>query len=78
MTVYIKSQDLVVPARFPRGDAEQLHPRVMPRPLPQLKHLLAREAIPAAAAVGIELTSETAHQEDLDRGGESKEFEIFE
>jgi type IV secretory pathway TraG/TraD family ATPase VirD4 len=78
LTGYIKSRDLVVSASFPRLDARLIHPGFLPRPLPQLEALPAPKAIPAATPVGIELTSEAARQEDLDRGVESKEFEIFE
>ena len=78
LTGYIKSRDLVVSASFPRFDARLIHPGFLPRPLPQLEALPAPKAIPAATPVGIELTSEAARQEDLDRGVESKEFEIFE
>ncbi len=81
LTGYIKSHDLVVWATFPRMDAQKVHPGFMPRPLPQLETLPAPETIPAptaAAPTDIQLVGKTAHQQNLERDGESKEFEIFE
>jgi len=75
---YIKSQDLVVSASFPRMDAQQLHPGFLPRPLPQLEYLASPAAIPAVAPAEVQLIGKTAHQQDLGRSDESKEFEIFE
>jgi type IV secretory pathway TraG/TraD family ATPase VirD4 len=81
LTGYIKSHDLVVSASFPRMDAQQLHPGFMPHPLPQLETLPSPQknpAAPSAAPAEVQLVAKTAHQQDLERGSESKEFDIFE
>ena len=80
LTGYIKSRDLVVPASFPRLDAERFHPAFLPRPLPQLEPLSAPKAVAVAARGGSQESRKRTQQQHLTEGvaaDQARQPEIF-
>jgi type IV secretory pathway TraG/TraD family ATPase VirD4 len=78
LTGYLKSRDLVVPARFPYLQLQTQHPAFVPRSLPELAPLILARSVTGPVTSALQEKETSAPQQNVGRSHEgSAELEIF-